>query len=104
MAATTLVPILKAGAFGHEMQQFVDQVVRVAKGPTIDTTCATSGATVVTPLFNVFPGVTVIDFVIENTTAWSSGTTFQIGDSDAASRFLDSVAWSVAAGTKHINQ
>ena len=93
MTATVIKPtpnvFLGAGATEH-----IRRLPQVAVGPTIDTTQAMSTAGVVVDLFQVYPGITILNLQMIQATLWSgTGNDFTAGDSDDADRFHDTTSW-----------
>jgi hypothetical protein len=96
-----------AHARSSQVAEALSRAIFVAQGPTITfaTATYTSTGAVIVPLFNIGPGMTVVDVLANKTTAFTgTGNAFSIGDSDDTDRFLTAAVFlSTDAGVSRGN-
>jgi len=98
------IPKALTAAPGYGVIDRIGKAVQVKKGPAFASSDLTTGA-MVFELFKLPPGISVIDVVVENTTAWTLGSgkaySFTVGDSGAVARYMSSDVFTATAGVKH---
>jgi hypothetical protein len=105
MTARVIKPTPKMG-IGAGVTELLQQALRVARGATIAYAATDYPTTVavVTDIFQVYPGINIIEVNLQIDCAWpgtSGSNALTIGDSDDADRFMvNATALSSVAGLK----